>query len=30
VTLFWHPLAMADRERIVDFIARDKPLAAIA
>lgn len=30
MTLFWHPLAMADRERIVDFIACDKPLAAVA
>ncbi len=28
--LTWHPLAMSDRERIVDFIARDKPLAALA
>lgn len=26
----WHPLAMADRECIMDFIARDKPLAALA
>jgi toxin ParE1/3/4 len=28
--LIWHPLAIADRERIMDFIARDKPLAALA
>lgn len=28
--LVWHPLAMADRECIMDFIARDKPLAALA
>ncbi len=28
--LIWHPLAMADRECIMDFIARDKPLAALA
>jgi toxin ParE1/3/4 len=30
VKLVWHPLAMADRECIMDFIARDKPLAALA
>lgn len=28
--LVWHPLAINDRERIMDFIARDKPLAALA
>lgn len=28
--LIWHPLAMADRECIMDFIARDKPMAALA
>lgn len=28
--LIWHPLAIADRERIMDFIAGDKPLAALA
>lgn len=28
--LVWHPLAMADRECIMEFIARDKPLAALA
>jgi hypothetical protein len=28
--LVWHPLVMADRECIMDFIARDKPLAALA
>ncbi|MBI4984481.1 MAG: type II toxin-antitoxin system RelE/ParE family toxin [Rhodocyclales bacterium] len=28
--LIWHPLAIIDRERIMDFIARDKPLAALA
>jgi plasmid stabilization system protein ParE len=27
VKLIWHPLAMADRERIMDFIARDKPMS---
>jgi plasmid stabilization system protein ParE len=30
VKLVWHPLAMADRECIMDFIARDKPMAALA
>lgn len=30
MTLLWHPLAMADRECIMEFIARDKPLAALA
>jgi toxin ParE1/3/4 len=30
VKLVWHPLAMADRECIMDFIAHDKPLAALA
>ncbi len=28
--LVWHPLAKADRECIMDFIALDKPLAALA
>ncbi|EXI66552.1 MAG: addiction module toxin, RelE/StbE family [Candidatus Accumulibacter adjunctus] len=28
--LLWHPLAIADRECIMDFIARDKPSAALA
>ena len=28
--LVWHPLAMADRECIMNFIAREKPLAALA
>lgn len=28
--LVWHPLAMVDRENIMDFIACDKPLAALA
>ena len=28
--LLWHPLAIADRERIMAFIARDKPSAALA
>jgi len=27
--LIWHPLAITDRERIMDFISRDKPLAAL-
>lgn len=27
--LIWHPLAIADREQIMDFIARDKPVAAL-
>ncbi len=27
--LVWHPLAIEDRDRIMDFIAQDKPLAAI-
>jgi len=27
--LIWHPLSIADREQIMDFIARDKPLAAL-
>jgi hypothetical protein len=30
MNLVWHPLAMADRECIMDFIARDRPLAALA
>jgi toxin ParE1/3/4 len=30
VKLIWHPLAIEDRERIMDFIAADKPLAALA
>ncbi len=30
MNLVWHPLAMADRECIMDFIARDNPLAALA
>jgi len=30
VNLVWHPLAIIDRERIMDFIASDKPLAALA
>jgi toxin ParE1/3/4 len=29
MSLVWHPLAIADRERIMDFIASDKPLAAL-
>lgn len=28
--LAWHPLAIADREQIMDFIASDKPGAALA
>ncbi len=28
--LLWHPLAMADREHIIDFIAGNNPLAALA
>ena len=28
--LVWHPLAIADREQIMDFIAKDKPIAALA
>lgn len=27
--LIWKPLALADRERILDYIAEDKPQAAI-
>lgn len=27
--LIWKPLALADRERIMDYIAEDKPQAAI-
>lgn len=27
--LVWHPLSIADREQIMDFIARDKPFAAL-
>ncbi|MDP2822224.1 MAG: type II toxin-antitoxin system RelE/ParE family toxin [Sulfuritalea sp.] len=30
MSLVWHPLAIDDRERIMDFIARDKPFAALA
>jgi addiction module RelE/StbE family toxin len=30
VILVWHPLAIEDRVQIMDFIARDKPLAALA
>jgi len=30
MSLVWHPLAITDRERIMDFIARDKPFAALA
>lgn len=28
--LVWRELAMVDRERIMDFIAQDKPFAALA
>lgn len=27
--LVWRPMALADREAILDYIAQDKPLAAI-
>jgi toxin ParE1/3/4 len=27
--LIWHPLAINDRARIMDFISSDKPLAAL-
>ena len=28
--LFWHPIAIEDRDRIMDYISADKPAAAIA
>lgn len=28
--LFWHPIAIEDRHRIMDYISVDKPSAAIA
>ena len=30
MNLFWHPIAIEDRDRIMDYISADKPLAAIA
>ncbi|MEO6918942.1 MAG: type II toxin-antitoxin system RelE/ParE family toxin [Collimonas sp.] len=29
MNLVWKPLALLDREQIMDYIARDKPLAAL-